>query len=412
MFRNLRWQLTIWFVLLTMAVFIISALFGSWIFKTTMTNFVDRELTVLTNELIPAIDIVNDQPSLKRWRKKALNGPYRYLPMIQLYNKNGDLIESYGPPGVPVLFSRYRRARTDVKEETYHIRVHSVPLDDGKNLIGYLQLQLSLKNFDGAIDNFRITMALIAPFLLIGFGTAGYFFSSKAARPVEESFSALQHFMADAGHELSTPISIILANAESIEADMSESDNFKTRLETITRSSDRMNSLVGDMMLLAKMEGEVLLFKTNLVDLSKIVNEAIIDFAELFKTQGIQLIEGPIQPANLNGDVESLKRLITNLLQNALRYTNAGGTIKISLETLGKQAKLTIADTGIGIPSENLPYVFDRFYRVDKSRSRAAGGSGLGLSIVKAIVEAHKGKIEVQSSVGVGTTISVFLPLK
>ncbi len=412
MFRNLRWQLTIWFVLLTMAVFIISALFGYWIFKTTMTNFVDRELTVLTNELIPAIDIIDNQPSLKRWRKKAFSGPYRYLPMIQLYNKNADLIESYGPPGVPVLFSRFRRARTDVKEETYHIRVHSVPLDDGKNLIGYLQLQLSLKNFDGAISNFGITMALIAPFLLIGFGMAGYFFSSLAARPVEESFSALQRFMADAGHELSTPISIIMANAESIEADIPDGDSFKTRLDTITRSTERMNGLVGDMMLLAKMEGEVLLFKTKLVDLSKIVNEVTLDFAELFKSKDIDLIKGQVQPAMLNGDAESLKRLITNLLQNALKYTNPGGTVKISLEVLGKQGKLSIADTGIGIPGEDLPHIFDRFYRVDQSRSRAAGGSGLGLSIVKAIIDAHKGKIEVQSSTGTGTTFSVLLPLK
>jgi OmpR-family two-component system manganese-sensing sensor histidine kinase len=411
-FKKLRWQLTFWFVTLTMAVYVIAAFFCFLIFKAAMTNFVDKELTVLTNELIPALDVIDGKPSLKQWRQTVFKGPYRYLPMIQLYNPRGQLIESYGPPGVPILFSRFTRARTDIKEETYHIRVLSVPLDDGNAIIGYLQLQLSLKNVDGAMTNFGTTMALIAPFLLLGFGMAGYFFSRKAARPVEESFFALQQFMADAGHELSTPISIILANAESLEADLAEDPSVKTRLETITRSSDRMNNLVRDMTLLAKMEGETLLMTLGSTDFSKLVQESIVDFAELFKSKAVSLIEGPIQPVTLSGDSESLKRLITNLLQNALKYTNAGGSVKIALEVINKQAKLTITDSGIGIPLEDQNHIFKRFYRVDQSRSRAAGGSGLGLSIVKAVIDAHKGKIDVQSTLDAGTTFSIFLPLK
>jgi signal transduction histidine kinase len=123
-------------------------------------------------------------------------------------------------------------------------------------------------------------------------------------------------------------------------------------------------------------------------------------------------MEGPLQTAHLYGDAEALKRLITNLLQNALKYTDANGEVKVSLETVSRQTKLVIADTGIGIASENLQHLFNRFYRVDPSRSRNAGGSGLGLSIVKAIVDAHKGKIEVQSGLGKGTTLSILLPLK
>ncbi len=141
-------------------------------------------------------------------------------------------------------------------------------------------------------------------------------------------FSALQHFMADAGHVLGTPLSIILANAESIEADIPKDSIVTMRLETITRSSERMNSLVSDMMLLAKMEGESILTKARLVDLGIIVHESVVDFAELFKTQGVKLVEGQLQSAALNGDIESLKRLITYLLQNALKYTNSGGTVK------------------------------------------------------------------------------------
>lgn len=166
------------------------------------------------------------------------------------------------------------------------------------------------------------------------------------------------------------------------------------------------------MALLAKMEGQYYLGQKNLVDLSKITKEVIADFIELFKNKEIRLMEGPLQTAHLYGDAEALKRLITNLLQNALKYTDANGEVKVSLETVSRQTKLVIADTGIGIASENLQHLFNRFYRVDPSRSRNAGGSGLGLSIVKAIVDAHKGKIEVQSGLGKGTTLSILLPLK
>ncbi len=410
-FRNLRWQLAFWFIILTMTVYIIAAVLGCLIFKTAMSHFVDYELTALTNELVPVIDVIDGHPSLQRWKKNVFKGPFRYLPMIQLYDQDGKLIEAYGPPGIPILFSSGKHTRKDIQEETYHVRVHSVPLRDDHKLIGYLQLELSLKNVDGALYNFAVTMGLIAPFLLVGFGLAGYFFSSKAAKPIEESFAVLQRFMADASHELNTPISIILANAESIEADI-ENESVKARLATISRSAERMNSLVGDLMLLAKMENSLVLSEKSIIELDKLITTVMSDFRELFKAQSVELKENTLEPAQIFGDAESLKRLIINLLQNALKYTDKGGVVEVSLKTVGNQSRLTISDTGVGIGPESLSHIFDRFYRADPSRSRAAGGAGLGLSIVKAIVETHKGHINVESSPGVGSTFSIYLPLK
>jgi len=412
MFRNLRWQLTFWFVFLTMVVYAISALFGCWLFRTAMVRLVDDELNALADELIPEIEIVKGHPSLENWARMMRRGPYRSLPIIQLYDETEKLVESHGPPGVPVLFSRLGAETQDIKEQTYHIRVHAVPLPAGKKVIGYLQLELALKNVDNAISQFGYTMTLISPFILIGFGLAGYLFSSIAASPVEKSFDVLKRFMVDAGHELGTPISIILANAESIEADPLNSENAKNSVAVIVRSIDRMNKLVGDLTLLAQMENPLLSRKESWLDFSNIVGSAITDFNELFKTQSVELKGDDIESVQIYGDSDALKRVIANLLQNALKYTDKGGTVRVSLENQLRQAKLTVSDTGIGIPPDSLSRIFDRFYRVDQSRSRAAGGSGLGLSIVKAIVEAHKGRIEVQSTVGTGTTFSVFLPLK
>ena len=412
MFRNLRWQLTFWFIILTMVVYTISALFGCWMFRTAMIKLVDDELSALTVELIPAIAVNKGHPSLEGWARMVRSGPYRFLPIIQLYDPEGKLIESYGPPGVPELFSRHRGEKKDIKEETYHIRVHAVPLRDEKKIIGYLQLELALKNVDSAIGQFGMTMAWIAPFLFIGFGLAGYLFSSIAARPVEKSFSVLQRFMADASHELGTPISIILANAESIEADSAANEDTRHRLAVIVRSTERMGKLVGDLTLLARMENPLVSRQKSWLDFSNIIHSVVADFDELFKSKQVELIANPIESIQISGDSEALKRLVANLLQNALKYTDSGGTVKISLENYARQAKLIVSDTGIGIPKDSLSRIFDRFYRVDQSRSRAAGGSGLGLSILKAIVKAHKGRVEVQSTVGTGTIFSIFFPLK
>ncbi|HBY45050.1 MAG TPA: two-component sensor histidine kinase, partial [Chloroflexi bacterium] len=113
----------------------------------------------------------------------------------------------------------------------------------------------------------------------------------------------------------------------------------------------------------------------------------------------------------VRGDAERLRQLIWNLVENALRYTPAGGTVTVSLRRRGPVAELTVADTGIGIPPEHLPHLFERFYRVDTGRSRAVGGTGLGLSIVRQITEAHGGQVRVRSTPGIGSTFTVALPV-
>jgi signal transduction histidine kinase len=409
MFRSLRWRLTFWFVLLTSIVYAVTVASGLWLFRAEMTRLVDEELADLADELRPSIAIKNNVPSLEEWSMKPRRVPFKFTQTIQIYDPRGKLLEQHGPHGIPILYLNEH----EIKDPLYHARVYATPLFDGKKLIGYIQIELSLKNLERSANQFGQTMAILAPFLLLGLGAAGFVFSGKAAQPVEEGFHVLQRFMSDAGHELSTPIAIIQANAEAMEAELPDLDeSLKGRLPVIYRSIDRMANLVQDLMLLSKMESPV--SKKNLahqLDLSRLVRHAVEEMQELFKTELIELKAENLAPVTISGDAESLKRVVTNLLQNALRYTDKGGVVQVGLENLGRHAKLTISDTGIGIPPESLPLIFDRFYRVDKSRSRAQGGSGLGLSIVKAIIEAHKGRIEVESKLGSGTTFTVFFPL-
>ena len=408
MFKSLRWRLTLWFVLLTTIVYTLSAVFAMWLFRVEMTRVMDEELHALVDELRPAIALQDKVPNLQEWAKTARQVPFKFLPTIQIYDLQGRLIEQHGPSGVPILFSSVR----EVRAEDYHIRVCSAPLFDGRRLVGYLQLQLSLRNRERAIAQFGSTMGLIFPFLLLALAVAGYVFSGKAASPVEESFAVLRRFMTDAGHELRTPIINIQANAEAMELEIPASEQENNRLAVITRSTERMANLVKDLMLLSKMESPQIYSNKNSLDFEKLVRGVVEEFQELFKAKSITLTTKRIGPATVVGDAESLKRLVTNLLQNALRYTENSGTVDIGVESLGRTTKLTVSDTGIGIPPESLQAIFQRFYRVDKSRSRNQGGAGLGLSIVKAIVDTHRGRIDVYSQLGTGSTFTVTLPAR
>jgi OmpR-family two-component system manganese-sensing sensor histidine kinase len=418
MFRSLRLRLTLWFIALSAVVYAAAAFGGYFQFKTGLTGVIDDEIDSLVSEILPAIEMTDKGPSLARWAATSKTVPFKFLPTIQLFDKDKHLIESHGPSGLPELFNEDLR---EIDNDIHPVRIFSTPLSPNKKVQGYLQIQLSLRSIDRAAKQFAETLAVIAPFLLLSLGIAGYIFSGRAVKPLQESFEVLRRFMNDAGHELSTPISIIQANAEAMELDLPEADGGSsgevttvspalTKLAIIGRSTERMGTLVQDLMLLSKMESPQVQAKRVVIQLDKLVKDVLEDFEELFKNKGIELAIAKTQSITLMGDADQLKRLLTNLLQNAMRYTDAGGKVTVSVDTFGRYARLVIKDSGIGIPAESVPKIFDRFYRVDKSRSRAAGGVGLGLSIVRAIVETHKGKIDVASELNKGTTFTILLP--
>jgi len=408
MFKSLRWRLTFWFVTLTTVVYILSAMFATYLFRDALTNMVEDEMEALMSEIEPAIKLHGDTPTLHDWARTSLVVPFKFLPTIQLYDKTGSMIEHYGPRGLPDLY----KTGGERTEGNHLVRVFSTPLAVEGKLVGYLQIQVNLRSRERAVDTFISTVTGVAPYLLLSLGIAGYMFSTLAAKPVEESFQVLRRFMSDAGHELGTPISIIQANAELLEPDLQNNEGMTGRLAVITRSTERLGNLVQDLILLSKMESPELQKKRAAIDFDKLVRSVVEEFDALFNAKGIALEADKIQPSQILGDSDSLKRLVMNLLQNALRYTETGGRVAVMLDHVGRSTRLTVSDTGIGIPEDSVPRIFDRFYRVEKSRTRAAGGAGLGLSIVKAIVDVHRGRIEVTSKVGTGTTFTVWLPLR
>lgn len=223
---------------------------------------------------------------------------------------------------------------------------------------------------------------------------------------VERALGQQRQLLADTSHELRSPLTVVLANLDLLRRNMEQHDR-EICIGEAAAEAQRMRRLVNDLLLLA--QGDALpAVARGLVQLNHIAEEASATAAR--QSLGYP-IETQIEDAAVVGDAERLTQLIRNLLDNALRHTPAGTAIQVSLRACGDIAELSVADKGPGIAPEHLPHIWDRFYRVDKARTRALGGSGLGLAIVKYIAEAHGGSVDVASELGRGTTFTVRLPL-
>ena len=238
------------------------------------------------------------------------------------------------------------------------------------------------------------------------------YFTNKAINPLEETFKKQKQFIADASHELRTPLTIIKTNISLLrENEMETIKSQKKWINYIDSQTGRMSILINEMLSLAnldanKKKGEIINF-----NLSKIISDSLLVFEVVIFEKGLTLEENISENIFINGEKDQIKKLISILMDNAIKYTNKNGKISVLLNTEKNKVKLIIKNTGEGIRKEHLEKIFERFYRVDDSRDRGTGGYGLGLSIAKAIVEEHKGKIHAESIVKNETSFIIELPL-
>jgi two-component system, OmpR family, sensor kinase len=225
---------------------------------------------------------------------------------------------------------------------------------------------------------------------------------------LEKLFTSQSRFLADVSHELRTPLTTIRGNVDLIRRMGSDTES----LDAVQSEVDRMIRLVGDLLLLSRAETGTLPLAKVPVEMDTLLLE-VLQQAIVLAQGKVEVSIGNLEQTAVIGDRDRLKQLLLNLVVNALQYTQPGGRVLLSLRGVEDCVHITISDNGPGIPPEELPHIFDRFYRVEKSRSRSAlGGSGLGLSIAQWIAQSHDGRIEVASEPGKGTTFSVWLPLR
>ncbi len=264
----------------------------------------------------------------------------------------------------------------------------------------------------------RLTRKLLAPFreipaMLAGSGPVSearvYPEIAPLVREIQEARSAQsemrQEFTANVSHELKTPLTSISGYAELMENGMAGPEDSAVFAGKIKKEADRMLTLIGDILRLSELDAAAGPPLEDQVDLAETARECAEELDSAARARGIEIsVSGQGEP--IQGNRTEIHELIFNLMDNAIKYNRENGNV--SAEVSGK--KLTVSDTGIGIPQESLPRIFERFYRVDKSRSRASGGTGLGLSIVRHVADHHGAKLETKSIVNVGTTITVTFP--
>jgi heavy metal sensor kinase len=228
---------------------------------------------------------------------------------------------------------------------------------------------------------------------------------------LDRSFQQVRQFSADASHELKTPLTAIRGEAEvSLLGELSP-EEYRKSIRSILESAERMSEVVESLLLLARADSGQNLIRQEPVELGDIVLQAVENIEPLAARDRISLMVVDVDELVVAGDPLWLNQVVTNLLSNGIKYTPAGGEVTVALRRDGDQAELEVRDTGIGIPPEHVARIFDRFYRVDHGRARAAGGAGLGLSITRWAVEAHGGEISVESRPGEGSCFRVRLPL-
>lgn len=337
------------------------------------------------------------------------------------------------PNGTPLLIGRIR-----------------APSAGGDYLI---ELGTSLAAAEALRDHLLSILALILPILALLAATGSYFLVGRALRPVDEmtqtaasisigdlnarlpvprtgdalerlsvalnemlgrlreSLQISQRFLADASHELRTPLTIVKGELEALVSSPECGPVMLDALGSVLEEVERLKHLVEGLMAISRLDAGDAKRELVHIDLMELVANTTEQMRLVAEDAGISLVYADLQSVPVMGDRGRLQQVIVNLLDNAIKYTPRGGTVRINTLQSGREGVLEIRDTGIGIPSEAIAHVFERFYRVDDARSRDSGGVGLGLAIVKAICNAHGASIEVRSTVGVGSRFSIRLPL-
>jgi signal transduction histidine kinase len=225
------------------------------------------------------------------------------------------------------------------------------------------------------------------------------------------TFSDLRQFTEDTSHELRTPLSIMKGEAEVVLGRIRQPEEYQQVLRSIVEEINFLTKVIEGLWTLSMGECGRIVLELESINLGGLLRGVYEEAKLLAQGKDLGITLEKTEEVTVTGDNRWVRQLLINLIDNAVKYTTPGGRISLSLEKTQGFARFSIQDTGIGIPEESLPHIFDRFYQVDKVKARAVGGCGLGLSICKWIAEAHGGTIEVSSRLGYGTNISIQLPL-
>ncbi|AKG22148.1 sensor histidine kinase [Calothrix sp. 336/3] len=460
MFQATRRRLALWYTAITALLLL---LFASGVYlyvRSTLIERIDDTLNHVVEVVERSLVIEPTNSSLDKFRIN-IEASFRNNAEavdddhidIEWFSANGKLLWSTfsEPLDIPIHSNRtgetVRVVRTQAKQES--VSVSSPPLllrqvtqrvEFGRQVLGYLRVSHPWFEVTKPSRQLIFDLGLGTGLMVISVAASGWFLSGKAMEPVGESYQRLKQFTADASHELRSPIALIQTNVQVAlaELEIAEAESviplqYRQQLKLIERLTQRLGKLVNDLLFLARQDSGISRESFAECPIDALCMEVVEEQQLMAGEKNISLMLNLLDPPaietspelldnwfTIQGNWDQLVRLLTNLISNALRYTPEGGKVVVELTRVLRYnsplLQIQVSDTGIGIPSEALPKLFDRFYRVDPARSHGTGksstGSGLGLAIAQAIVENHQGHISVESTEGKGTTFSVILPIK
>ncbi|MGQ9571772.1 MAG: sensor histidine kinase [Dehalococcoidia bacterium] len=423
MFTSARWRLTLWFVA---ALALILAVIGVAVFFTARAVLFDAVDDGLRSRAMDEVRLLLPRlpPHVRAQQtlRDVIVGPaftaggYFYA----LMDSDGELVAgtpNVDPEGLASQETIEKALRGDPAFENTDsstgesLRVYVVPVEGPLGAKLVLEVGRSIEPEKEALSRLILILAGGGAVGLVLALVSGFFLAGRTLRPISNAMERQRAFVADASHELRTPLALIRANAELLQRHSGETiEANRPALDDIVRETDGLSTLVSQMLTLARADAGATPFTLTEVALHDLAQDVGRQAQVLADNKGLQLgvrVDGPVL---VKGDQVRLRELLLILLDNAIKFTDVGGTVELALKADSGKAVLRVNDSGGGIPPDDLPHIFDRFYRADKARSRAEGGAGLGLAIAKWIVEGHRGSIRVDSQAGKGTTFTVELP--
>ena len=298
----------------------------------------------------------------------------------------------------------------------YKIMLSAMPIVANGETLGMIYVGRDVTTYYKGMRRATTIVIIVAILALIIAAIAGHIMAGKAMIPIKKAYDKQRQFTADASHELRTPLSVIMSSVEVMQQEeaIKKSPFILQIMNDMKDEIKKMSNLVGNLLTLARSEQQINQLNKKSFCVNEAVEQMVRKVSPLALEKSIRIEFFNKIQYELYADLEGIQQLLLILLDNAIKYTMQNGTINILLmkEENNKKLILKITDTGIGIDDKDKALIFDRFYRVDKARSREAGGTGLGLAIAKWIVAMHEGDIRVESKVGEGTTFIVVLPTK
>lgn len=465
LFKSIRFTLTLWYSVTLAVILVLFCTSIYLIIRQKVYQELDRELLAIAEALAsPTLEpFRNTAPSVFDQVLEDFIGPKVSGKYVRIIDGSGGVkASSTNLKEFPFLFPKINLRKARSGKVVYatregpppeEIRTITFPIVSGGQFIQAVQVGTSIHEERAALDRILLVFCVSIPISLLLLGYGGWFLAGRALKPVEQittsarkitaenlglrlkvdnprdeigrlaetfnntlarledAFTRTRRFSVDVSHELRTPLTILRGDTEVGLKWAKEPDEFRTLLQSNLDEISRMSDIIEHLLELSRAaEG-----KLPLVMEEVFVWELLRDLVEQVRhvadekdiTLSLVGAEGPC----VHGDRKRLRQLFATLLDNAVKYTPTGGAVSIELAEDAGQVKVSVRDSGAGIAAEDLPHIFDHFYRVDAARNRAHGGSGLGLSLAKSFAEAHGGKIFVESTPGTGSVFTVYLPL-